>query len=142
VTLEVEVDNRTSWAIDAAAVERVVADVLGREQVDSGEVGVAFVSSDEMATLNAAHRGKPDPTDVLSFPLDGREPVADGVPRQLGDLVVCPDVAASDGTPLSVLLVHGALHLVGYDHERDHGEMLARQETIVDEVGTVDAQPA
>ena len=51
-------------------------------------------------------------------------------------------MAAAEGTPLSVLLVHGALHLIGYDHEADGGEMLDRQEAIVSEVGTVDAQPA
>jgi probable rRNA maturation factor len=95
-----------------------------------------------MAALNELHRGKPDPTDVLSFPIDEREPVAGGMPRQLGDLVVCPDVAAAEGTPISVLLVHGALHLIGYDHEADEGEMLDRQEAILSEVGTVDAQPA
>jgi probable rRNA maturation factor len=142
MTLEVEVENRSGWSIDPAAVRRVVADALLRERVEAGELGVTFVSSQEMAALNELHRGKPDPTDVLSFPIDEREPVAGGMPRQLGDLVVCPDVAAAEGTPISVLLVHGALHLIGYDHEADEGEMLDRQEAILSEVGTVDAQPA
>jgi len=142
MTLEVEVENRSGWSIDPAAVRRVVADALHRERVNAGELGVTFVSPQEMAGLNELHRGRPDPTDVLSFPIDEREPVAGGMPRQLGDLVVCPDVAAAEGTPLSVLLVHGALHLIGYDHEADGGEMLDRQKAIVSEVGTVDAQPA
>ena len=95
-----------------------------------------------MGRLNGAHRGKPDPTDVLSFPLDMREPLPEGVPRQLGDVVVCPAVAAAQGTPIEHLLVHGALHLLGYDHEADEGEMLARQEQIVQEIAARAARPA
>ena len=64
------------------------------------------------------------------------------MPRQLGDVVICPAVAAAEGTPLEHLLVHGALHLVGYDHEADDGEMLARQEQIVEEIAPVAARPA
>jgi probable rRNA maturation factor len=103
---------------------------------------VALVASSEIAALNARHRGASAPTDVLSFPIDGREPLREGVPRQLGDLVVCPQVAAADGTPLALLLVHGALHLVGYDHERDDGRMLARQAELLEEVMPVAASPA
>ena len=80
-----------------------------------------------MAALNAAHRGKDEPTDVLSFPLDGLDALPDGLPRQLGDVVVCPERAEADGTPIALLLVHGVLHLVGYDHEADNGDMLRRQ---------------
>ena len=94
-----------------------------------------------MGRLNGAHRGKPDPTDVLSFPLDMRDPLPDGVPRQLGDVVICPAVAAAQGTRIDHLLVHGALHLLGYDHEADEGEMLARQEQIVQEIAGA-ARPA
>jgi probable rRNA maturation factor len=64
------------------------------------------------------------------------------VPRQLGDLVVCPAVAAAEGTPIAALLVHGALHLIGYDHETDDGRMLARQDELVAEVAPVVADPA
>jgi probable rRNA maturation factor len=141
VTVEVEVDNRSGWAISSMDVRRVVAATLERVGVGDGEVGVAFVPPDEIAGLNAAHRGKPSPTDVLSFPIDGAGDVPAGVPRQLGDLVVCPEVARSDGTPIEILLVHGALHLAGFDHEADGGEMLARQDAIAREVGIVDARP-
>jgi probable rRNA maturation factor len=92
-----------------------------------------------MAALNAAHRGKNEPTDVLSFPLDGLDALPDGLPRQLGDVVLCPERAEADGTPIALLLVHGVLHLVGYDHEADNGDMLRRQNAIFEEVGPVAA---
>jgi probable rRNA maturation factor len=95
-----------------------------------------------MARLNAEHRGRPDATDVLSFPLDMREPLPDGVPRQLGDVVVCPAYAKAQGTPIEHLLVHGALHLLGYDHDADDGEMLRRQDQIVEELAAGAARPA
>jgi probable rRNA maturation factor len=103
---------------------------------------VIFVDEPRIAELNAAHRGKQTATDVLSFPIDGREPLPAGVPRQLGDLVVCPAVATAEGTPIATLLVHGALHLIGYDHETDDGRMLARQDELVAEVAPVVADPA
>jgi probable rRNA maturation factor len=141
VTLDVEVSNRSGWRLDPAAAAEVLRSALRAEGVDGGDVGLIVVEPLEMAALNADHRGKHEPTDVLSFPIDGREPVGAGVPRQLGDVVVCPAVAAGAGTPLSVLLVHGALHLVGWDHETDHGEMLARQAELTAMVAHVDATP-
>lgn len=138
----VEVDNRSGWRVDEAATCRAVASALAAEAVAGAELGVAYVEPDEMASLNAAHRGVGAATDVLSFPIDGRDPVPDGVPRQLGDVVVCPAVAAQDGTPLATLLVHGVLHLLGWDHEHDAGEMLRRQSELVPAAGHVDAAPA
>jgi len=139
VSVDVEVQNRSAHAVDEAAARATVAATLAAEGVTSGEVGVVVVGPDEMAGLNAAHRGKDEPTDVLSFPLDGRDALADGLPRQLGDVVVCPERAEADGTPIALLLVHGALHLVGYDHEADNGDMLRRQEAIFEEVEPVAA---
>jgi probable rRNA maturation factor len=139
VTVHVEVENRSTHAVDEAAVRAAVGATLAAEGVTAGEAGVVLVGPEEMAELNAAHRGKDEPTDVLSFPLDGRDALPDGLPRQLGDIVVCPDRAESDGTPIALLLVHGALHLVGYDHEADNGDMLRRQEAIFEEVGPVAA---
>jgi probable rRNA maturation factor len=141
VSVDVEVQNRSGHAVDEAAARAAVAATLAAEGVTSGEVGVVLVGPDEMAELNAAHRGKDEPTDVLSFPLDGRDALADGLPRQLGDVVVCPERAEADGTPIALLLVHGALHLVGYDHEADNGDMLRRQEAIFEEVEPVAAVP-
>jgi probable rRNA maturation factor len=140
--VEVEIENHSGWRVDEPAVAAAVRSALAAEGVQSGEVGVAFVDERRIAELNAEHRGKPSATDVLSFPIDGRALLPDGVPRQLGDLVVCPAVASAEGTPIATLLVHGVLHLVGYDHEADAGAMLARQKELLTEVAPVVADPA
>jgi probable rRNA maturation factor len=142
VTVTVEVRNRARIPLDGPAAAAVLAAAFAAEAVTDGEVGLAVVGMSEMARLNADHRGKPDPTDVLSFPLDMRDPLPDGVPRQLGDVVICPAVAVAQGTPIEHLLVHGALHLLGWDHEADEGEMLARQAQIVEELEAHVARPA
>ena len=137
-----EIENHSGWRVDEPAAAAAVRSALAAEGVQSGEVGVAFVDERRIAELNAEHRGKPSATDVLSFPIDGRALLPDGVPRQLGDLVVCPAVASAEGTPIATLLVHGVLHLVGYDHETDGGAMLARQNELLSEVAPVVADPA
>jgi len=78
-----------------------------------------------MRSLNARHRGKDEPTDVLSFPIDGSGP-AHG-PRELGDVVICPEHTAD----IAEAVVHGVLHLCGYDHEADDGQMLALQARVI-----------
>ena len=140
--IEVEIENHSGWRVDEPAAAAAVRSALAAEGVQSGEVGVAFVDERRIAELNAEHRGKPSATDVLSFPIDGRALLPDGVPRQLGDLAVCPAVASAEGTPIATLLVHGVLHLVGYDHETDGGAMLARQNELLSEVAPVVADPA
>jgi probable rRNA maturation factor len=142
VMLEVEVENLSGWRVDEPAAADAMRTALAAEGVSDGEVGVIFVDERRIAELNATYRGKQAATDVLSFPIDGAEPVPEGLPRQLGDLVVCPAVASAEGTPIATLLVHGALHLVGYDHEQDGGEMLARQQQLLGEVAPVVADPA
>ena len=103
--------------------------VLAEEQVDAPwEAGLSFVAADEMAALNATHRGVDRPTDVLAFGADdGSAPRADDEPRLVGDVVICPSVAASNAAvhgkavddELALLVVHGTLHLLGYDHVDD-----------------------
>jgi len=93
--------------------------------VGDGHVAIEFVSSERIAQLNGEHRGKPAATDVLSFPVDGSEPVA--VARELGDVVICPEHTAD----LREAIVHGMLHLTGMDHETDQGEMLALQRELL-----------
>ena len=127
----VEFANRSGVALDEAALSELVVRTLAAEAVTDGDVGLAAVPPEEMAALNARHRGKPEPTDVLSFPIDGGDPLEDGLPRQIGDVVLCPQVAAAEGTPIEVLVVHGLLHLLGYDHETDDGRMLTRQAELV-----------
>jgi probable rRNA maturation factor len=142
MTVAVEVRNRARIPLDGPAAAAVLAAAFAAEGVTEGEVGLAVVGRAEMARLNGDHRSKPAPTDVLSFPLDMRDPLPGDVPRQLGDVVICPAVAAADGTPIEHLLVHGALHLLGWDHETDEGEMLARQAQIVQELEARAAGPA
>ena len=98
---------------------------LSTAGVEEGHVAVEFVDAARIAELNAEHRGKEGPTDVLSFPVDEDEPVAG--PRELGDVVICPAHTAD----LLEAVVHGCLHLVGMDHESDAGEMLALQDELM-----------
>ena len=111
--VEIEIDNRSGVEVDEPAVHDVVRTVLAGEGIESGEVGVAFVGPDEMRALKAEHLGIAEVTDVLSFPIDGREELPAGLPRQLGDAVVCPQVT---GEAWRRPLVHGLLHLLGYGH--------------------------
>jgi probable rRNA maturation factor len=109
----------------AAEVERLVGLALASAGVEDGHVAVEFVGPDRIAELNAAHRGKNGPTDVLSFPID--EAGAAVGPRELGDIVICPDHTED----LREAVVHGALHLTGMDHETDDGEMLVLQAELL-----------
>ncbi len=109
----------------AAEIERLVAIALASAGVDDGHVAVEFVDESRIAELNAEHRGEEGPTDVLSFPVDeDGEPAG---PRELGDIVICAPQTAD----LREAVVHGALHLVGMDHETDDGEMLALQRELL-----------
>jgi len=109
----VEVDNRSGREVDEAAAVELARDVLAEEGVQAGELGLAFVALDESQALKREHLGVDEATDALAFPIDGLAALPDGVPRQLGDVVVCPDVV---GDEWRGPLVHALLHLVGYDH--------------------------
>jgi rRNA maturation RNase YbeY len=121
--VEIEIANRSGVDVDEATVRELVWDVLAREGVDSGEIGIAFVPRQEIRALKAEHLGVDEATDVLSFPIDARDELPPGLPRQLGDAVVCPQVT---GEAWRKPLVHGLLHLLGYGHG---AEMEAREET-------------
>jgi probable rRNA maturation factor len=112
---------------ESAELERLVRLAVGSAGVRDGHLAVSFVDAARIAELNAEHRGKEGPTDVLSFPIDEAAADVPG-PRELGDVVICPEHTAD----LREAIVHGALHLVGMDHETDDGEMLARQADILD----------
>jgi probable rRNA maturation factor len=115
-------DEQTDVAIDVerwVALARAVLVAEGR----AGELTLTFVDRDEIAALNAEHLGTDGPTDVLSFPIDDG-PALPGVPVLLGDVVVCPAVAAAQAADhagtiddeLALLVVHGVLHVLGHDH--------------------------
>ena len=111
--IEIEVENRSGVAVDEAGAVELARRVLAAEGVESGELGLAFVGPDESRALKREHLGVDEATDALAFPIDGLAALPDGVPRQLGDVVVCPDVV---GEEWRRPLVHALLHLVGYDH--------------------------
>ena len=120
----VEVDNRSGVEVDADAAVELARAVLAGEGVDDGELGLHFVGPDEIRSLKREHLGIGEATDVLSFPIDGRDELPEGVPRQLGDAVLCPQVV---GDAWRGPLAHGVLHLLGYDHGP---EMEAREEAL------------
>jgi probable rRNA maturation factor len=119
----VEVANRSGVEVEEEAAVALARRVLADEGVDDGELGLHFVGAEEMRTLKRQHLGADEVTDVLSFPIDGRDEVEPGVPRQLGDAVLCPEVV---GDAWRAPLVHGMLHLVGYEHGAEMEEREAR----------------
>jgi probable rRNA maturation factor len=140
--LQIEVRNDTRYSVDTAAVAALARGVLRAEGVTAAELGIGFVGELRMRSLNRVHRSSDYVTDVLAFSLEGPGEVSErqGVPRLLGDVVVClkraERQAAAAGLPLSleaaVLLVHGVLHVLGHDHETDAGEMALRQAEILE----------
>jgi probable rRNA maturation factor len=122
--LDVEV---IGTALPEARVREAAQYAAASAGVRAGHLAVEFVDAERIAELNAEHRGKPGPTDVLSFPVD--EDPTPGLPdeaRELGDVVICP----AHTEDLVEAVVHGVLHLTGMDHEADEGEMLALQAEI------------
>jgi probable rRNA maturation factor len=133
VSLEVEVLDAELAAgrpdlPEDADITRLVSLAIATAGVRDGHVAIAFVDAERIAELNAEHRGKDGPTDVLSFPVDeAGEMPGPAALRELGDIVICPEHTAD----LREAIVHGALHLVGMDHETDDGEMLVVQAEIL-----------
>jgi probable rRNA maturation factor len=120
----VEVSNRSGSAVEEASAVEVAREVLAAEGVVDGELGLAFVGADEMRALKRDHLRIDEATDVLSFPIDGKDDLPEGVPRALGDIVLCPQVV---GDEWRQPLIHGLLHLLGYDHG---AEMARREEAL------------
>jgi len=121
--IEVEVENRSGVAVDEAGAIELARRVLVAEGVEAGELGLAFVGPEESRALKLEHLGIDEATDALAFPLDALDEIPDGLPRQLGDVVVCPQVVGGDW---QAPLVHAVLHLVGYDH----GEAMDAREAL------------
>jgi len=164
---EVQVEDRSGFDIDIKRVAGIAAALLVRLGYTGGELGVTYVTEEEMEELNRQYMGRTGSTDVLSFPLDAsameveagylaeieaEENVlltsmmtgvsSDAVPMLLGDVVICPEVAGvqahgmgnSAEQELCLLLIHGVLHIAGYDHESDGGEMEQMQGQLFEEM--------
>ncbi len=144
-TLDVELladRGSTRVPLEVSKVRRLCALAAASAGVHAGHLAVELVCEERIRELNAAYRGKDGPTDVLSFPIDGADAIAppgasvradgdderiDGLPRELGDVLICPPHTRD----IYEAIVHGVLHLVGLDHECDQGEMLALQAEIL-----------
>lgn len=120
---------------DAAELRRIVERALQATDQRADSIAFVFVDEAEMSDYHGRYVDLPEPTDVLSFPAEEEDPSGE---RDLGDIVICTDVAARQardaghayGLELEVLALHGVLHLLGYDHERDGGEMFAMEEKL------------
>lgn len=138
--IQVELDDRQAdFTVQTKVLRQLLADALTDQGVQGpAEVGLSFVPATEMAELNQQHMEKSGPTDVLAFPIDGPSPAPEGQVGLVGDIVVCPLVADRATQPLddelALLVVHGALHLIGHDHaEPDERElMLSLERSILD----------
>jgi probable rRNA maturation factor len=130
--IEILIDNRQDDPVDEEALTELALRTLQGEGVKTGELSVSFVTPDEIAELHERFMGEEGPTDVLSFPQEDT--------YLLGDVVICPEVAAESDpdveSEVQLLLVHGILHLLGYDHEEDaeRAQMWARQEHYMEGV--------
>ncbi len=109
----IEIENRSGVPVDAPAARQLARDVLTAQHIVSGDLGIAFVAPEEIRRLKDEHLGIDEATDVLSFPIDEQTELPAGLPRQLGDVVICPQIV---GEAWQRPLVHGLLHLLGYDH--------------------------
>jgi probable rRNA maturation factor len=116
-------------ALPAQRVREACTLAAASAGIEDGHLAVEFVDARRIAELNAEHRAIQGPTDVLSFPVDvnGTGWVGTGPPRELGDVVICPEHTED----LLEAVVHGVLHLTGMDHETDDGEMLTLQAELV-----------
>lgn len=111
--VEIEVANRSGAQLDLQGAASLIREVLGAEGIRDGELGLQLVAPEEIRALKREHLGADEETDALAFPIDGRDALPEGIPRQLGDVVLCPQVV---GEAWRGPLVHAVLHLVGYDH--------------------------
>ena len=111
--VDVEVVNRSGVELDADAFAALAREVLAAEGIEDGELGLQLVGPDEIRVLKRDHLGIDEATDALAFPIDGLEKLPAGLPRQLGDVLLCPQVVDD---AWRAPLVHAVLHLVGYEH--------------------------
>ncbi|HTB70107.1 MAG TPA: rRNA maturation RNase YbeY [Solirubrobacteraceae bacterium] len=121
--LELEIVGES--ALEEAELRRLCTIAAAAAGVADGHLAIEFVGAARIGELNARYRGRPRPTDVLSFPVDGTEPLDDA--RELGDIIICPEHTVD----VREAVIHGMLHLLGMDHEVDDGEMLALQRDLL-----------
>jgi probable rRNA maturation factor len=140
--MTIEVANESGVEVDEAAIERAARHALDTMGISpEAELSILVVDVVRMTELHVQHMDLPGPTDVLAFPMDDAWAEPDGAPVMVGDVVLCPEVAAeqavaaghSTDAELAMLTTHGVLHLLGYDHEEpeEHAEMFALQAQLL-----------
>jgi len=131
--------NRQKRArVELPSLEKFVRKVKRELRLDGRELAICLVSNAEMARLNKTYRGKQGPTDVLSFPASVEAAYGRASSNSLGDIAIAPMVARRNAkrydrtlpVELRILILHGVLHLMGYDHERDSGQMERRERLL------------
>jgi probable rRNA maturation factor len=146
VPVDLVVEGVAEAGLDRESVERLVQAVLDDLGVEGPcSLSVSLVGDDAIRALNREHRALNEITDVLSFPVDRLDPLPAGMERELGDVVIslaqarrqAADEGVSEHEELTSLVVHGVLHLAGFDHEADQGEMFARQDRLLASLPTV-----
>lgn len=132
--MSVEINNETEWELELSEFVDLVSYCLEQLYVSpAAEVNIMFVDIKTMTDLHVKWMDLPGPTDVLSFPMDELTPGREGMPSEagvLGDIVLCPDIAAKQArdaghAPIEEMLlltVHGLLHLLGFDHAEPEEE--------------------
>ncbi len=148
MSVVVEVVDETDLGLPTDRLAELVRAVLKREEAE-GAIVVALVEEQAIAELNRRDRGLLEPTDVLSY-CAGDDDIewpgvfeGEGVPPDLGEVIVCPAVVrryakegdCEPGRQLAWTVIHGVLHVLGYDHERDDGEMRLREQALLEELG-------
>jgi probable rRNA maturation factor len=141
VPVDLVLEGVAEAGLDPVSVERLVAGVLDDLEVTGTcALSICLVEDDEIRVLNREHRALDEVTDVLSFPVDGLDPLPAGMERELGDVVIslaqarrqAVEAEVDELDELTDLVVHGLLHLAGFDHETDAGEMFERQDRLVE----------
>lgn len=140
--LEVTLLDEQDLPVDHSRIIGMAEQTAHSEQAE-GEISITLVRSDIIAELNASFMNQTGPTDVLSFPIDGPgEFGPGGPPRMIGEIVLCPQVAAAqaqDGldSELDLLTAHGVLHLLGYDHDTEQraAAMRRREQNLTGQSG-------
>ena len=118
----IEINNLTSFAVDKKFFIRVAKKVLKGENREGENISIAFVSSAEIKKLNRKYRKKNKSTDVLSF---SKIP---GLKSDLAEVIICPEVVRKNGDELAKILIHGILHILGYDHEKSKKKAMQMEE--------------
>ncbi|GII60396.1 endoribonuclease YbeY [Sphaerisporangium krabiense] len=159
--MSIEVANESGVEVDETALAKLAGHVLGRMGIHPlAELSILVVDEPAMSQLHEKWMGEPGPTDVLAFPMDELRPSPGGSrqegdapldPALLGDVVLCPQVAArqaaeaghSTADELELLCTHGILHLLGYDHAEpeEHAEMFGLQGELLDAWREVRREP-